>query len=62
MTVEQFQKEIFDEINNPNNKIHLKIQKKQIERVPYLEEVKKRAKSQGLSEEEMNDVCYLVEK
>ena len=62
MTVEQFQKEIFDEINNPNNKIHLKIQKKQIERVPYLEEIQKRAKSQGLSEEEMNDVCYLVEK
>lgn len=62
MTVEQFQKEIFDEINNPNNKIHLKIQKKQIERAPYLEETRKRAKNQGLSEEEINDVCYLVDK
>lgn len=61
-TIEQFQEDIFEEINNPENKIYLKVQKKQIERIPYLNEIRKKGKREGLSEEEVEDVCFLVEK
>lgn len=60
--VQEFQKEIFDEINNPENKIHLRVQKKQIVRDEYLDSIKKRCKKAGLSEEESADVVYLVDK
>lgn len=62
MKIEQFQEMIFEEINNPENKIHLKVQKKQIERNSYLNEIRKRAKREGISEEEVEDVCFLVNK
>ena len=62
MSIEDFQEMIFEEINNPDNKIHLKVQKKQIERVSYLEEIRRRAKREGISPEEVEDVCFLVEK
>lgn len=62
MTIEQLQEEIFEEINNPENKIHLKVQKKQIERVPYLDSIRRRAKKEGISEEDAEDLCFLVEK
>lgn len=57
-----FQKEIFDEINNPENKIHLKVQKKQIEKDKFLEQIRKRAEKDGISAEDAEDVCFLVNK
>lgn len=62
MSIEEFQEQIFEEINDPYNKIYLKVQKKQIERFSYLEEIRKRAKREGIPEEEVEDVCLLVEK
>lgn len=62
MSIEEFQEMIFSEINNPDNKIHLKVQKKQIERAPYLEEIRRRAKKERISTEDAEDVCFLVEK
>ena len=31
-TVQEMQQEIFEEINNPENRIHLKVQKKQFDK------------------------------
>ena len=58
----EVQKEIFEEINDPNNKIYLKVQKKNIDRDEYLESIAKRCKREGLSEEEIEDICLLVDK
>lgn len=62
MDIIEFQQEIFEEINNPDNKIQLKVQKKQIERESYLADIKKRAMKEGISEEEAEDVCFLVDR
>lgn len=58
----EVQKEIFEEINDPNNKIYLKVQKKTIQRDEFLKEIEKRCKKEGLSEEEIEDICFLVDK
>lgn len=60
--VEEFQAKIFDEINDPDNKVYLQVQKKQIERESYLNDLRKRAKKEGIPEEETEDICFLVEK
>ncbi len=61
-TVAEVQGEIFREINNPNNQIMLQVQKKQIKREPYLEQIRFRCKKAGLNEEETEDVVLLVDK
>lgn len=61
-TVQEVQEKIFEEINNPENKILIKVRKKQIQRESYLEEIRKRCKKDSLTEEETEDIVYLVDK
>lgn len=61
-TVQEIQEEIFNEINNPENKIHLKVQKKLLDRDEYLNSIKARCQKAGLEDEETEDVLYLVNK
>ena len=60
--IADIQKEIFEEIENPENKIYLKVGKKEIKRESYLEDLKERCLKEGASEEEADDVCLLVDK
>ena len=60
--VQDVQAQIFEEINDPSNKIMLQVQKKQINRDKYLKEIEARCKKEGLSEEEAEDIVYLVDK
>lgn len=62
MNVVEVQEKIFNEINNPEEKIHLRVQKKQINRKEYLDNIYKRCINYGLSDEEAKDIQYLVEK
>lgn len=62
MTVQDVQKQIFEEINDPKNQIHLRVQKKTLDRDEYLGSIKKRCEKDGLSEEETEDIVYLVDK
>lgn len=61
-SVQDVQREIFKEIEDPENKIHLKVQKKILTRDDYLEQIQARCEREGLSEEETKDVVYLVDK
>ena len=61
-TVGEFQKEIISEINDPENKIYLRIKSKAITKESYLADLKRRGLMEGLTEEEIDDVCYLAEK
>lgn len=56
------QNEIFEEINNPANKIYIKVQKKEIDRISFLDTIEKRCHNEGLSDEESSDICLLVDK
>lgn len=59
----ELQREIFEEINDPENKIHLMVQKKTLKRDEYLDSIRKRCRKEGLTEEEdIEDICYLVDK
>lgn len=58
----EFQSEIFDEINNPENGIFLKVQQRTLDREEYLGSIRKRCKRAGLTEEESEDVVFLVDK
>ena len=57
-----FQKEIIDEISDPEKHIQLDVQKKTIPRDEYLNEVKERALQKGVSEEDADDIVQLVDK
>lgn len=61
-TVQEVQKEIFDEINDPKNQIYLRVQKKNLKRDEYLEEIRKRCEKNGLETEDVEDIVYLVDK
>lgn len=61
-TIVDIQNEIFAEINDPANKIHLEVQKKELDRDEYLKHIKTRCLNEGATEEEANDVCLLVDK
>lgn len=61
-TVVDVQNEIFAEINNPANKIHIGVQKKEIERTSFLKNIETRCKNEGLSDDETCDICLLVDK
>lgn len=61
-TVQDMQQELFEEINNPENQIHLQVQKKKINREKYLNEIRNRCKEAKLTDEETEDVIYLVDK
>lgn len=61
-TVQEVQREVFEEINNPSNKIHLKVQKKELLRDDYLEKIRKKCEKEGLEEEEIEDILLLVDK
>lgn len=61
-TVGEVQAEIFNEINDPVNKIHLKVVKKQITRDEYITQVRDRCSKEGLTDEETDDIAYLVDK
>ena len=56
------QEEIFNEINDPENKIHIKVQEKRIDRDTFLENIKARAMREGASKEDADDIVYLVDK
>lgn len=60
--VQDVQAQIFEEINDPSNKIMLQVQKKQINRDEYLKEIETRCKKEGLNDEEAEDIVYLVDK
>ena len=62
MDIQQFQQDVFNEINDPQKQIYLRVQKKKIERKAYLNEIKEKGLKQGLEEKEVNDVVYLVDK
>lgn len=62
LSVVELQEQIFNEINDPQNQIYLKVQKKQINREEYLANIRKRCENEKLASEETNDVVYLVEK
>ena len=62
MNVVEVQEKIFNEINNPEEKIHLRVQKKQINRKEYLNNIYNRCIKYGLETEEAEDIRYLVEK
>lgn len=61
-TVQKVQEEIINEINAHENRIYMKVQKKEIERDEYLDSVRERCKKERLSEEETEDIVYLVDK
>jgi pilus assembly protein CpaF len=58
----EVQKAIFEEINNPHNRIHIKVQKKELDRDQYLKETKQKCLKAGLSEEDAADIVLLVDK
>lgn len=62
LSVVELQEQIFNEINNPENKIYLQVQKKTLDKDTYLQGIRKRCEKEKLSEEETEDVVYLVEK
>ena len=61
-TVIEVQSEIFEEINDPQNKVYVKLQKKMINQEEYLEDVRERCLKEGLSKEETDDIVLLVNK
>lgn len=56
------QAEIFEEINNPENGIFLKVQQKQLVRDDYLGNIRKRCQAAELTSEETEDVLFMVDK
>ena len=60
--IEQLQEEVFKEIENPENRVYLRVSKKQIIREDYLAELKKKCLREGVTEEEADDLCFLVDK
>ena len=61
-TLQELQNEILNEINNPENKIYLKVQKKQIDRASYLNEIRNRCYKEGFDEQEANELSFIVDK
>ena len=61
-SVMEFQTPIFEEIENPENGIFLKVQQKTIKRDPYLNEIRQRCRMEGLQANETEDIVYLVDK
>lgn len=61
-SVQEVQKEIFDGINDPKNQIHLKVQKKILNREEYLGEIRSKCEREKLEESDINDIVYLVDK
>lgn len=61
-TVQEVQEEIFNEINDAKNQIHLKVQKKILQRDDYLRTIQRKCEKEGLSEEETEDIILLVDK
>ncbi len=61
-SVMEFQTQIFEEIENPENGIFLKVQQKTIKRDPYLNEIRQRCRMEGLQANETEDIVYLVDK
>ena len=61
-TIQEVQQEIFDEINDPRNQIHLRVQKKELERDDYLNEIRLRCEREHLDEEDVNEIVYMVDK
>lgn len=60
--VMEFQTQIFEEIENPENGIFLKVQQKTIKRDTYLNEIRQRCRMEGLQPNETEDIVYLVDK
>jgi len=61
-SVVEVQDMIFAEINDPANKIYIKVQKRELDREDYLKTIAKRCFAEGLTKDETNDVCLLVDK
>lgn len=60
--VQEVQERIFAEINDPRNIVYLKVQKKELLRDDYLRDIRKRCQKEGLTEEETEDIAFLVDK
>lgn len=61
-SIVEIQSEIFNEINDPSTRIQLKVQEKKIDRNAFLADIKQRVLNEGISEEDADDVAYLVDK
>lgn len=62
MSISEFQDMIIERINNPENSIYIKVKKKAIDRVKYLESIREEGREYGLTDEELDDVVLLVDK
>ena len=60
--VMEFQSALLEEIHNPENGIFLKVQKKKLDREQYLGEIRERCKKARLTEEETEDILFIVDK
>ena len=60
--IDEIQKGIFDYINSPQNKIHSKVRKKELNREKFLHEIEIRALKDGASEYQAKDIVLLVDK
>lgn len=61
-SIEEIQKKVFEEINDPEQQIYLKVQKKKLTREDYLGKIRKMCENEGCEKEETEDLLYLVDK
>jgi len=62
MNVIEMQEMIFNDINDPKNRIYHRVQKKELNREEYLESIRKKCAEAKLEKEEIDDICYLVDR
>lgn len=62
MSISEFQDMIIERINNPENSIYIKVQKKNIIREEYLQSIREEGYEYGLTDEQLDDVILLVDK
>lgn len=62
MTINEFQKQIVNEINDEKNELQLKVQNNQLTRPTYLGYVRDRGLEAGLPEDEVEDVVALADR
>jgi len=61
-TAAELQEEIFKEIDNPETRIQIKVQKRELNREEYLRGIRERCEAERLSAEEADDIVFLVDK
>ena len=61
-SIAELQDEIFREIDDPETRIQIKVQKKELNREEYLSSIRERCKNEKLSPEETDEIVFLVDK